>query len=76
MTTSPTPKRTYALILAKKMTLSDRERHEFAEKLIGHAGSWSRLNEADAGRIVDGLEGATLFQFLLGVRNERAVRRG
>lgn len=67
----PHGQRIRAVILADALTLSREERHEFAEMLVKHKGSWSSLSESDARRIADALEGFPIVQALLFMRTQR-----
>jgi len=58
-------------MLADALTLSREERHEFAEMLVKHKGSWSNLGEAEARRIADALEGFPIVQAILYMRTNR-----
>jgi hypothetical protein len=45
------PERARAITLADKLTLTRKERHELAEWMLDHTGSWATLKEPDAKRI-------------------------
>lgn len=64
--------RTRAVILANRMTLDRDERHDFAEFLVGHHGSWTTLGEQNARRIADALEGYVAVQHILNQRRKPA----
>jgi hypothetical protein len=55
-------------MLADLLTLSDRERHELAEWVVDHPGSWSKLNEPKARRLADAMDCFLGIQALLGMR--------
>ena len=63
--------RTRAIINADKLTLDRQERHDLAELLTGHEGSWRTLDEDDARRIADALDGYLAVQALLLMRQRR-----
>lgn len=65
---NPRGQRTRAIIAAEKLTLSRSERHDLAELLVGHAGSWHTLSEPDARRVADALEAFLAVQALLMLR--------
>lgn len=54
-----------ALTAAVKLTLTREERHSFAEFLVGHEGSWSRMAEADLKRVADALFAYQAVQWLV-----------
>lgn len=64
----PHGQRIRAIMLADQLTLSREERHDFAAMLVKHHGSWSSLEESDARRIGDALEGYPIMQALLLMR--------
>lgn len=63
--------RTRAIINADKLTLDREERHDLARLLVGHEGSWRTLDEDDARRIADALDGYLAVQALLMMRSRR-----
>lgn len=65
---NPRGQRTRAIIAAEKLTLSRAERHDLAELLVGHAGSWHTLSEPDARRVADALDAFLAVQALLMLR--------
>lgn len=48
--------RTRAILLCDRLDLSRDERHELAEFLTGHHGSWTGLSERNAQRVADALD--------------------
>lgn len=54
-----------ALTAAVKLTLTRQERHDFAEFLVGHEGSWNRMPEEDAKRVADALFAFPAVQWLV-----------
>lgn len=69
------PQRTRAILLARKLTLTVGERHELAEWIVDHSGSWSRLPEPKARRLADAMDSFIAIQYLLGLRNQRVEER-
>jgi hypothetical protein len=67
--------RARAIIAAERLTLDRLERHELAEFLVGHEGSWSTLSEDDARRIADALDAFVAVQWLLLQRRQRIRAR-
>jgi hypothetical protein len=67
----PHGQRIRAITAAKALTLDRRERHELAEMLVGHRGSWKNLNEKDAKRIADACDAFLAIQALLMMRRDR-----
>ena len=65
---NPRGQRTRAIIAAEKLTLSRAERHDLAELLTGHEGSWARISEDDARRVADALDAFLAVQALLLLR--------
>jgi hypothetical protein len=63
--------RTRAIIAAERLTLDRAERHELAEFLVGHEGSWRSLAEDDARRIADAIDAFIGIQWLLEQRREK-----
>ena len=63
--------RTRAIISAEKLTLDRDERHELAELLTGHEGSWRTISEDDARRVADVCDGFLYVQHLLLQRRRR-----
>lgn len=68
-----TPQRTRAILLADRLTLTTQERHELAELVVDHVGSWSRLNEPKARRLADAMDCFLSIQYLLAMRNAQAA---
>lgn len=64
----PNGYRIRAIMAADKLGLTREERHDLAEVLVKHTGSWSTLSEADARRVGDGLESFLIIQALLFLR--------
>ena len=56
-------------MLAKRLRMSRQDRIEFAEVLLWKdVPSWSELDDADIGRLLDAFEGYALVNALLGQR--------
>ena len=53
-----------ALVEARKLHLDTEDRHDLAEYLVGHEGSWATLNPLDARRIADALRAFRAVQWL------------
>lgn len=70
-----------ALVWSTKLGLDQDERHDLAELLTGHEGSWSTLSEEDAKRVADALQAYNAVQWLHQYRTDRppltrpAIRR-
>lgn len=69
-TPHPHGMRIRAIMEADKLTLTRDERHQLAEYLVGHTGSWSRISEDDAKRVGDALHGFLVIQALLLIRRQ------
>lgn len=59
------PQRRRAITAAIKLTLTRDERHDLAEYLTGHEGSWSTISEEDAQRVGDALFAFLAVQWLV-----------
>jgi hypothetical protein len=54
-----------ALTISVKLTLTRAERHDLAEYLTGHEGSWTTISEDDAKRVADALFAWWAVQWLI-----------
>lgn len=70
----PNPQRTRAIIEAQKLSLTQQERRELAEMLVGHAGSWKSISEDDARRVADALKAYQIVQALILLRHHPKTR--
>lgn len=53
-----------ALVWARKLGLTDQDRHDLAAYLVGHEGSWESMSEEHAQRIADALRAFPAVQWL------------
>lgn len=62
------PQRRRAITAAIALTLTRDERHDLAEYLTGHEGSWSTISEEDAQRVADAMFAYRAVQWLVQMR--------
>lgn len=68
----PHGQRTRAIINAQRLSLDRQERHDLAQMLVHHHGSWATLSEPDARRIADALDAFLIVQALILLRSKGA----